>query len=94
MTGPTGKNLKLIKQYQPYGLAGIITCNKANQFICVCGKAIFKLVVFDVDCNIISVTEFGILHNLSFAGGILMLVITASFAKAIPLYHILQLMLK
>ena len=69
MTGPTGKNLKLIKQYQPYGLAGIMTCNKANQFICVCGKGIFRLVVLDVDCNIISVTEFGILHNLSFAGG-------------------------
>ena len=58
--GPTGENLRLIVQYNPYGFTGIMACNRNNQFVGVSFKRInFHLVIFDTECNILSATVLG-----------------------------------
>ena len=69
LTGPASKTLKLITQYQPYGLIGVLVCNSNNQLIGTGFWKEHKLVVFDADCHVISVTTFGASSGLSFAGG-------------------------
>ena len=72
LTGPTGRKLRLIMQPQPYGLMGVMGCNEHNQMIGVTNRGVgkFRLVVFDSECRILSVTETtGKASFPSFGGG-------------------------
>lgn len=69
LTGPTGKKLRLIMQYNPYGFTPIMACNRNNQMIGVSFLGQFRLIVFDSECNILSATVTGHYRPNSFGGG-------------------------
>ena len=71
LTGPNSDKLRLIVRYNPYGMSPVITCNRNNQMIALSlGGGIFRIIVFDTDCEILSATRFGYTTNLqSFKGG-------------------------
>ena len=69
LTGPTGKKLRLIKQYNPYGFCAIMACNKKNQFIGIAYEGKFSLIAFDTDCHILAASEVYIKHSRGFSGG-------------------------
>lgn len=70
LTGPTGKKLRLIIQRNPYGFTGVMACNRNNQMIGVSfQRQLFRLVVFDSECNILSATVTGRRPPNSFGGG-------------------------
>ena len=58
LTGPTGKNLRLIVQHNPYGFTAIMSTNRNGQMV---GIAVsvekYRLIVFDSECRILSATE-------------------------------------
>ena len=69
LPGPTSKRVRLITQYHPYGLVGVMTCNSKNQMIGVgMGETGFTMIVFDSECRIISATKLGNLTG-DFTGG-------------------------
>lgn len=70
LTGPTGKKLRLIMQFNPYGFTGIMACNRKNQMIGVSfNLGRFQLIVFDSECHILSATVTGHKHFSGFGGG-------------------------
>ena len=69
LAGPTGKKLRLIMQYNPYGFTPIMACNRNNQMIGVAFLGQFRLIVFDSECNILSATVTGHFRPNSFGGG-------------------------
>lgn len=69
LTGPTSKSLKLITQFNPFGLVSIQACNSNNQMIAVSFLEQFYLIVYDSDCHIISATPYAQSPGRTFAGG-------------------------
>ena len=73
LTGPTSNKLRLIVQYNPYGFTPVMTCNRKNQMIAVSvglGVGIFRLIVFNSECEILSATIVGRLNSIqNYAGG-------------------------
>lgn len=72
LAGPTGSELQLIKQFNPYGYTPNMVTNKNNQTIGVSlqfAEKQFRVVVFDEDCNIISATPAGKQQGGTFGGG-------------------------
>ena len=69
LTGPTGKKLRLIKQYNPYGFCAIMACNKKNQFIGMAYAGKFSIIAFDTDCHILAASEVYKKDSPGFSGG-------------------------
>ena len=71
LTGPNSDKLRLIIQYNPYGFTPLMTCNRQNQMVAVSiGLGIYRLIVFNSECEILSATNVGVLKDIhSFAGG-------------------------
>jgi hypothetical protein len=72
LSGPTGENLQLIEQFNPFGFTPNMVCNSNNQMIgvsMVYATSEFFMVVFDEDCNIISSTPVGKKESNTFGGG-------------------------
>jgi hypothetical protein len=72
LSGPTGENLQLIEQFNPFGFTPNMVCNSNNQMIgvsMVYATSEFWMVVFDEDCNIISSTPVGKKESNTFGGG-------------------------
>jgi len=74
LNGPVGSKLRLITKFNPYGNSTIMACNKHNQMVGLTFSwGVFRLIVFDTECNIISVNTTGNMlrsyPNFSFAGG-------------------------
>lgn len=69
LTGPTGKKLRLIKQYNPYGSVGTMACNRNNQLIGVTIGQKPQLVVFDKECHILSASQLGVKKSKDFSEG-------------------------
>lgn len=72
LSGPTGENLHLIEQFNPFGYTPNMVCNSNNQMIGVSltyDLSQFWLVVFDEDCHIISGTPAGRRTTNTFGGG-------------------------
>ena len=69
LTGPTGKKLRLIKQYNPYGLVGIMACNSKNQFIGLAFGIELNLIVFDKECRILAKRRVAMKKTRGFSGG-------------------------
>ena len=74
LDGPTSSQLRVISKRNPYGFTPIMGCNSNNQMIGMSfNLGLFRLIVFDTDCNILSanITGQGFENILpgSFAGG-------------------------
>lgn len=72
LSGPTGENLHLIEQFNPFGFTPVMACNSNNQMI---GVSLtyetnqYWMIVFDEDCNILSATPVGKKTSNTFGGG-------------------------
>ena len=72
LTGPVTKQLKLIKQFNPYGFTPIMACNSNNQMIGVSfsyKKGEYRLIVFDKDLHILCQARTASAVPGSFGGG-------------------------
>jgi hypothetical protein len=72
LDGPTGENLLLIEQYNPFGYTPNMVCTGNNQMVGMSldyAASQFWLVVFDAECNIISGTPAGVRSGNTFGGG-------------------------
>lgn len=72
LNGPTSTKLKVIRQFNPYGFTPCMVCNKNNQMIGISFSGleqVYRLVVFDDDCNILSATKTSGYVPGTFGGG-------------------------
>jgi len=72
LSGPVSGELRVIKQFNPYGFIPIMACNSGNQMTGVAlsyEDATYRLVVFDKDLRILSATETADFVPASFGGG-------------------------
>lgn len=72
LNGPTGSELLLVEQFNPFGYTPNMVCNSNNQMIGVSLDYVtsqFWVVVFDEDCNILSATPAGKHSGETFGGG-------------------------
>lgn len=72
LDGPTGSELLLTRQFNPFGYTPNMVCNSQNQMIGVSldySTKQFWVVVFDEGCNILSATPSGNLTGGTFGGG-------------------------
>lgn len=72
LSGPTGKKLEMVSQFNPYGFTPIMACNKKNQMTGVSlsyADHAYRLIVFDKDLHILSATKTSDFVAGSFGGG-------------------------
>lgn len=69
LEGPTSERLKVIKQYNKYGFTPCMVCNSNNQMIGIAFSGVFRLIVFDSNCNILTANITGKLVKGTFGGG-------------------------
>ena len=72
LDGPLSKKLKVTKQFNPYGFTPCMVCNSNNQMIAVSFSGlerVYRLVVFDKDCHILSATKTSDYVPGTFGGG-------------------------
>lgn len=76
LAGPTASRLQTIKQLNPYGFTPVMVCNERNQMIAVSFQygngeigGQYRLIVFDEDLEILSVTPTSTVVPGTFGGG-------------------------
>jgi len=70
--GPISGKLRVIRQFNPYGFTPCMVCNSSNQMIGITFskmEQVYRLIVFDKDCHILSATKTSDLVSGSFGGG-------------------------
>ena len=72
LNGPISKKLKVTRQFNPYGFTPCMVCNSNNQMIGISFSGleqVYRLVVCDEDCNILSATKTSDYVPGTFGGG-------------------------